>query len=37
VRLDEPVNDGLFRALDEDRLTPYIDKHELANDVDRME
>ncbi|MUL42576.1 LytR family transcriptional regulator [Streptomonospora sp. PA3] len=35
--LDEPVNDGLFAALEDDRLAAYIGKHDLANDVERMD
>ncbi|GAA4938414.1 LCP family protein [Streptomonospora halophila] len=36
LRLDESVNDGLFEALEEDRLQAYIDKHGLANDAERL-
>ncbi|MDT0304071.1 LCP family protein [Streptomonospora wellingtoniae] len=36
LRLDKSVNDGFFKALEEDRLRAYIDKHGLANDAERL-
>lgn len=36
LRLDTSVNDGLFEALEQDRLQAYIDEHELASDAERL-
>ncbi|GAA4891420.1 LCP family protein [Streptomonospora salina] len=33
LRLDTPVNDGLFAALEQGRLHAYVDEHDLANDA----